>query len=544
MKLIDFCGHPLSDFTVITAVGADPTEQFAAEELKKYLERATDQVILSATDDQHFPCELIVGHTARDFDGLREIRQSLGKEGIAILAQDNRIFFSGATPRGTLYSVYAFLEDVIGWRFYTKDIEVLEGTGPVSVPVGMQKIFCPKLEYRDLFWYDAFDPGFSAKRRINGMVGRNLHAFGGGISYIGFVHTLPYLAETSASIGNQPCLTDPGIYQTVMKNIRKQLQDNPNGNILSVSQNDSARHHFGCYCPDCTALDEQEGSPSGSLLTFVNRIAREIRSDYPDLAIDTLAYRYTRRPPKNLHAESNVIVRLCSIECDFARSYWKNADLSFAEDVRDWSKKCERLYIWDYTTNFAYYHTPFPNLHVLKDNIRFLLHYGVKGIFEQGNYQTKSGEFGDLRAYLLSVLLWNPNLSDAEYEDHLNGFLAACYGQGWKAIREYIALTEAAIENTEMHIYGPTYRIFRDVDLRNNSIELWKRALEKCSDEQRAFTEQASIQLVYALIKLAKEQKITCDPRQLFLLLRKHGIPGISEAMTPFETASQLAQIL
>ncbi len=544
MKHLVFCGHPLSDFTVITAVNADPAEQLAAAELKKYLERAAEVSIFSATDDRYFPCELIVGHTARDFSELQEIRAGLGTEGIVILAQENRIFFSGATPRGTLYSVYSFLEDVVGWRFYTKDIEVLEGTDPVSVPTGMKKIFRPKLEYRDLFWYDAFDPGFSAKRRINGMVGRDLHAFGGGISYAGFVHTLPYLAETSAADGDQPCLTDPEIYRTVMKNIRKTLKNKPDANILSVSQNDSPYDRLGCTCGSCTELDERERSPAGSLLTFVNRIARELRDDYPDLAIDTLAYRYTRHPPKNLHAEPNVIVRLCSIECDFARPYWKNADLSFAEDVRDWSKKCDRLYIWDYTTNFTYYLTPFPNLHVLPENIRFLVHYGVKGIFEQGNYQTKSGEFGDLRAYLLSVLLWNPDLTDEEYEEHLNGFLAACYGGGWKELRSYIALTEAAVANTEMHIYGPTYRIFRDWELKNNSIALWKSALVKCGKEHRAFTEQASIQLIYALTKLAKEQKMPYDPGQLFSLLRTYEIPGISEAMGTFETSKQLGQLL
>ena len=111
-------------------------------------------------------------------------------------------------------------------------------------------------------------------------------------------------------------------------------------------------------------------------------------------------------------------------------------------------------------------------------------------------------------------------------------------------MRSYIALTEAAVANTEMHIYGPTYRIFRDWELKNNSIALWKSALAKCGKEHRAFTEQASIQLIYALTKFAKEQKMPHDPGQLFSLLRTYEIPGISEAMGTFETSKQLGQLL
>lgn len=48
-----------------------------------------------------------------------------------------------------------------------------------------------------------------------------------------------------------------------------------------------------------------------------------IMTDTPDIyfgpkAIDTLAYQYTRPAPKKTVPRSNVIIRLCSIECNFA----------------------------------------------------------------------------------------------------------------------------------------------------------------------------------------------------------------------------------
>jgi hypothetical protein len=44
-------------------------------------------------------------------------------------------------------------------------------------------------------------------------------------------------------------------------------------------------------CDKCRAIDEKEGSPSGSIITFVNKVADE----FPNHMISTLAYEYGRR---------------------------------------------------------------------------------------------------------------------------------------------------------------------------------------------------------------------------------------------------------
>ena len=76
-----------------------------------------------------------------------------------------------------------------------------------------------------------------------------------------------------------------------------------------MSQNDSYAEGRGCQCEKCRAIDEAEGTPMGSLLTFVNRIADAIKDDYPHVAVDTLAYRYTRKAPKTIVPADNVIIR-------------------------------------------------------------------------------------------------------------------------------------------------------------------------------------------------------------------------------------------
>ena len=101
---------------------------------------------------------------------------------------------------------------------------------------------------------------------------------------------------------------------------------------------------------------------------------------------------------------------------------------TFANDLKGWGKLTKNIYVWDYTTDFDFYLYTYPNFSVLQPNIQFLIENNVTGIFEQGN-PNKGGEFGELRAYLLSKLLWNPK---ADVNALMDGFLQAYYGSGWK----------------------------------------------------------------------------------------------------------------
>ncbi|MBO3841759.1 MAG: DUF4838 domain-containing protein [Candidatus Brockarchaeota archaeon] len=44
---------------------------------------------------------------------------------------------------------------------------------------------------------------------------------------------------------------------------------------------------------------------------FVNTIAESIEQDYPSVRVETLAYQYSRKPPKTLRPRRNVVIRLC-----------------------------------------------------------------------------------------------------------------------------------------------------------------------------------------------------------------------------------------
>jgi hypothetical protein len=49
---------------------------------------------------------------------------------------------------------------------------------------------------------------------------------------------------------------------------------------------------------------------------------------------------------------------------------WTRTKL-FMNDFVNWGKICDRIYVWDYTTNFRYYITPFSNFGAIRENMRF-----------------------------------------------------------------------------------------------------------------------------------------------------------------------------
>jgi hypothetical protein len=234
--------------------------------------------------------------------------------------------------------------------------------------------------------------------------------------------------------------------EELVRNLKAGLKASPAATIASVSQNDCQGN---CQCADCAKIDAEEGAPSGMLLRFVNAVADEVCKDFPNVAIDTLAYQYTRKPPKITRPREKVIVRLCSIECSFRSPLEDDRNAAFRDDIEGWSKICRRLYIWDYVTNFAYYFQPHPNLRVLGPNIRFFVRNGVKGIFEEGAYNTPGADMAELRAWMLAKLLWNPNQDDQKL---LSEFVHGYYGAAGDEIETYLKIIGDSVDKTDCHL--------------------------------------------------------------------------------------------
>ena len=532
-------GVDITSFTLVVQQGGAACVRNSADELVEYLEQATGYRIEEKASEH----EIVIGVTDRDTPAVTEARAKVELDGYTMLEDGGKLYITGSCDRGTMYGVYDFLEDYLGVRFFAADTTVIVNQASAEIPAGFSKLHNPAFELRDTYWYDMrYKQDFANHSKDNSFYDNSTPVpdIGGGVGYAGrFVHTFSLLTGGTTHTGNvQPCLTDEEVYATVLANVRAWLDDNPEATIISVSQNDSDAGVGGCQCANCKAINDAEGSEMGSLLTFVNRIANDIKDDYPGVYVDTLAYRYTRTPPKTVRPAENVIIRLCSIECCFTHALSDpscSRNKSFCKDIEAWSEICDKLYIWDYTYNAETYFTFFPNFGVLRENVQFYRDHNVKGVFLEGQQVSVSGEFAELRSYLLAKLLWNPDMTEEEYNACMDEFMQYYYGPGWVKIKEYMQVMTAhgAKYNPHVGIFDKGLKMFpfvdengkRDTGFGRRMKEYWYEALEMAeSEEQRAHVEKSSIQAYYLCSLDGKNGERKNNLKKVYELCEKYGI--------------------
>lgn len=462
-----------SDYCIVVSAQADAVDLYAAEELQAILGKISDVTLPIVRDNGELPtCAVLLGRNRHvekmaanlDFPGL-------GSEGFTLRSQDKCLIIAGNTGRGTLYGVYTLLEDYLDCRWYAAGVYSLPPQDTIILPE-IADTQVPVLDYREVYYADAMDPVLAGRLKLNGNASTmkdgqmtfERHAGWATWCHTAFAFVPPetyfddhpeyYSLLDGQRQAKQLCFSDPGVFEVVCERVR-QLMDQPmdfapgvnkplprqGGPIWAdaedrywdVSQMDL--NGGACECPACRALDQEHGSHMGSLLTFINKLARA----FPEKTISTLSYQYTRKPPRGIRPESNVSIMLCNIECTRG---WPIADSpfdqdqAFVKDIRDWSRISDTLFIWDYVVNFSHLYSPNPNLFIQQDNIKFFIDHHVKGIFCQGSREL-GGEFCELRNYLLAKLLWNPNVDVNQVIDE---FLVGYYGPGALPIRRYIDL--------------------------------------------------------------------------------------------------------
>ncbi|MBM3213769.1 DUF4838 domain-containing protein [Candidatus Poribacteria bacterium] len=519
----------MTEYVITVAAEASAPERHAAQELSRYLgEIAGARFEIVAPDAKgNRPC-LAVGAGAATAAGLDpEELEDLGDDGLLIRTQDPDIVLSGGAgaPRGTLYAVYTFLEDTLGCRWWTHEASYIPSMPRLEIP-DLNRRFVPILEYREPFHFHAFDGDWAVRNKSNGNSERLDAQRGGKHVYKGFVHTFFPLVPPEKHFAEHPewyseiegkrvheraqlCLTNPELLEFLTERVREWLRESPEATIISVSQND---WHGACTCDNCRAIDEEEGSHAGTLLRFVNAVAERIEDEFPNVAVDTLAYQYTRKPPKVTKPRHNVIVRLCSIECNFAQPLSHESNRAFREDIEGWYAICDRLYIWDYVTDFRHYVQPHPNWYVLGENVRFFVEHGVKGLFEQGSYQSLGGEMAELRAWVLAKMLWDPSRNASALIDE---FLTGFYGHAAPHIVDYMHSVHDAVIAANYHLgcFTPHDAPFLSPDLILEALRHFSAAKSAVRNdrERLAHVELASLAPMYLALMRWDEVRERAD---------------------------------
>lgn len=458
-RQIELVKNGKSLYTIIISKSASQTDSAAAYDLQKYISEITGAILPVKNDDiKESSFEIVIGKNSRSKN--IDITQITGGDGFCIKTEGNKIYFLGGAKKGTINAIYTFIEKYLNCRMYSSRVKVIPAKKTIELPV-IDITENPAFEYRSMSAYEHLNDEYCkwhklADKKDKSTWGLFVHTFTTLMPPSKYFKEHPeyYALRNGIRVDEEPCLSNPEVLKIMTEELRRRIKENPDAEIWSVSQNDN---FSCCQCPECKALDDREGSASGSVINFVNKIARE----FPDKIISTLAYQYSRKAPKTLIPEKNVNIMLCSIECYRTTPLAADtADGSFTKDLIEWSKLTSNIFLWDYIVQFTNFISPFPNLQVLQPNIQLFAKHKANMIFEQGT-ESEGAEFNQLRTYLISKLIWNPYLN---VDSLMNDFLDGYYGNAGRHIRTYINLmkNELIKSGAKLWIYGNPIESMKD----------------------------------------------------------------------------------
>ena len=530
-----------SDYSIVLCDDASESEQTAARELQDYLRQISGaEFPLISCNEMSDGKYIFVGFNEKYASECGVEAPGDNDESYTYRTVGDHIWIYGGKTRGTMYGVYSFLENEFGVRWYTRDYTKIPVTKTWRV-----KNLChseaPAIRLRFDQYFNLDYDAWPAHNKCNSSYWVEENEWGGLTSYWEghtfriFISPEEYFAEHpeyfSMREGGerrpdaQLCLSNPEVLQICIDKMKYTIETNPLFDIYSMSQNDNP---FPCLCDKCRAIEEQYGGHSGLLLWFVNQVADAIKPLYPDKYIGTFAYMYTRRPPVGIVPRDNVVIRLCSLECCRAHPIEEcEHNQSFMADIENWSKIAPNIYIWDYVVNFHQYVAPFPNFNVLAENIRTFLKYdNVIGVRQQANYQSVGGEFSDMKAWVLSKLLWNP------YQDTqmlVAEFINDYYGEAAPYIKKYFDLCHSLIkEDTEFDIYiDANDPLYTDEFVAKAKEILTKaqQAVASADEEMRLRVDMVALQIDYLRMYRTPEQTLADGTNdRVWAFARKHEI--------------------
>lgn len=501
-------GEPNS--TVIIPENATPAQEYAAKEFIKYIEKISGATLPTAntpTDGNN----IFIGQTDEVKSMLKGFDwSSLTYDGIYINCNGkDTLILTGYEKTGEIYSVYTFLEDYIGVKYYLSDEEYI----PEKESINIGKIdfkYTPKLMSRESYYKEMYkdQPAYALKMKQNGSGFWKLPAeYGGNIKLVGFAHTFQDLMNPdiygeehpnwfSFRNGNrildrrqtQPCLTNKEMVKELIRNVFDTIEKNPNEKIFSCTQYDNSNY---CECENCKAMAAKYGQ-SGLLLTVINEIADAVKEKYPDKFIETFAYHYTQHAPTgDIKPRDNVIIRLCSIEADFSRPFDDPSNHVFMKDLTDWANISQQLYIWDYSINYPNHLMPFPNTQVLQKNMQILTQNKCIAVFSEGDEANRNAWLIRYKGYIIAKLCWDENI---DMDKETRGFCNFYYGPAGKDMYDYIRFMEKTMKEQCRLLKDKLYlrENFTSIDYLTakqwiEGFKILNRALEKVQGDSKYY---------------------------------------------------------
>ena len=441
VKKITIAGADISEFTVVRPADANENVDFAISELTRLVEKATGVKLPVAQSASGHKITFTLSDDAK-----------YEEDGYTYEVKGGDLNFTGAVERGAMNGVWRFLEKELDWNGLMFGDSVLAEAAHVDIPDGTNRSETPAFTFYDpyrnhyrSYINDSTPPSFA--QSSYGPITKACHG----------IQSHAFCDEDYHS--RQICYTSEARYEECLENVTAYIEreidagNEPGKGLkyIDIAQGDTETF---CNCKDCRAVFKEEGGNAGAMLRFSNRLADEINGTYHGIYFLVFAYAGTNVAPLITRPNEWIYVTFCfdgnctnhkidGSECTEKIGLGnreKRDNALYVEWLKGWTALTDNVYVWYYALNqgFKQYNV----FRTLLCDMQFLRDCGVKGIF----WEAESCGFGISYVEHMTAfeLNWNLDISDAEYEAVIARVLEKEFGDGWKNVREYLAMqTEA-----------------------------------------------------------------------------------------------------
>lgn len=496
-------GKAVAEIVIERRYASEP-EQYAAEELQNWIGSITGAFVPVreyATENPALKMRFIIGtnlarkHFAADVAKLRQsdgfaVRSLTDEKGI------RNVYLFGAIPRGTLHSIYAFLErnsDII-WARPNEQLGTIYSESEDFLVKDADFMEQPKTDYRGFQWIfhsPSHETAWQSRNRLNRMTGAHVK-FASTYVRAGVGHGIQHYIPRAKYFESHPeyypmqngkrdpksgqiCLLAYEMIPEYVKNIRADLvrvfpaSRNPDREKVDFLNLSIADNWHVCKCPKCVAPFVMEDGKtiqpddpvfrSAQYYTFINKVARELRKTNPRVTIGVYAYIFTSEPPP-FKLENNICIEYCPfvlnekapIYDEVTNGKWnqylirwgKAAGHTWLREYLGWANKFPRSQAYRIRDNGLYY---------IKHNIReFSAEHPTDGQSSVYPMAEPTWDVSAMDAWLIARMWWDPT---QDLEALREQYITRVYREGAPHMKKYYdTLRDSFYSNKLPSIYS------------------------------------------------------------------------------------------
>ncbi len=460
-------------------VPADPTqqEQFAGEELQRYIEQATGARLEVAVGAPNADAPAIVvaqvDRLALVGEQATEAEQALSIEGVANRTAGNHVIVAGGGPRGVVYAAYDLLEH-LGFRWYWPG-----ETGQVTpsladltfedLAVARDPSFIRRHSmgaasdgWADVAWgADVVDWLVKARQNfwLHNPPGEEYDGFlerrGGTYTKIGSGHNWQHIIPASEYFADHPewfpmvdgerrpegqlCLSNPEVLQRLTDYAlagAARMAADPDVMFIDMTQNDGAGW---CECPACRAIDDRDPSTHADIVLWaINQIAERVKQQYPQAVLFTFAYAGSAGLPSWITPADNVMIEQTNYCFNYGASFLNpnsGRGALYREQIDAWAPVTALHGIYEYFGFYNWLEALPVTLYRLAEEVPYYKQLGVHGFYSETEQRWSTNH---LLYYAFARMWWD---HETDVPAMFDEFVRLFYGPAQEPMRRfYLAL--------------------------------------------------------------------------------------------------------